>query len=87
MKFVAWSVGFELPDLDTAGFGLIDRAIGEGDDDLAAAVCGGGECLHQGLVGSDGGVDIEVGEHGRAVDGDVEFTLAGGSEIGFGEMQ
>ena len=32
-------------------------------------------------------VDVEVGEHGCAVDGHVEFAAACGGEVSFGEVQ
>ena len=77
----------ELSNFDTAGFGLVDGSVGEGDDDLTAAVGSGGELFDEGLVGSCGSVDIEVGEHGGAVDGDVKLALAGSGEVGFGEVE
>ena len=60
--------------LDTHDYGLVCGAGGEGDDDLAAAVSGGVEGLHQGRVFPDRAIDVKVGEDRRSVDGHVEFT-------------
>ena len=64
-----------LSNFDSHNEGLVGGTDGEGDDDLAAAVGGGGERLDQCRVFPDRGIDVEVGEHGSAVDGYVEDAV------------
>jgi hypothetical protein len=57
---------------------LINGAVGEGDNDVAAAVGRGRELLNHGrVVGFGRTVDIEVGQHRSSVDGHIEFATAG----------
>jgi hypothetical protein len=75
------------PDLNSHDYKLVSRAQAEGDDDLPAAVGGRIEGLQQRRIFARRAINIQVGEHGCAVDGYIELTISGGAEIGFGKMQ
>ena len=76
-----------LPDFKSHEQGLIGGTVGEGDHDLAAAVRGGRELLHQGRVLSDRAIDVEVTQHGGAVDGHVEDATTLGAEVRLREVK
>src|SRR5271170_5372361 len=79
--------GFFLANLDTADYGLIGGADGEGDDDLSAAVGRCGEGLDQRRIDPDGSVDVEIAQYRRSVDGHVEDAVARSRKVGFCEVQ
>lgn len=80
-------VEFVLPDFNPHKQRLVGSSVGEGDYDLAAAVCGGGKLFHQGRILPDGCEDVEVTQHGRAVDGNIEDTTSLRAEIGLREVK
>jgi len=71
--------------LDSRDDGLVGGAVGEGDHDLAAAVSRDIEGLQQLRVFAHRALEVQVGEHRRTVDGNIEFTIAGSREIGLGK--
>jgi hypothetical protein len=71
--------------------GIHERPVGlpgEGDIDVSAAVGVGRELFDQRFVDAarDCG-DVEVGQNGRSVDGDIEETLSCGREVRLREVQ
>src|SRR6266852_8279097 len=76
-----------LLNLYTAHQRLVDDRR-ELDDVLAAGVGGAGECLDVRLVlGPRGRVDVEVGQHLRTVQRDVEGSRSDCREVRLAEMQ
>jgi hypothetical protein len=75
------------PDLNPHHHRLVGSAEREGDDDLSAAISRCIEGLQQRRIFTYRSANIQIGEHGRAVDGYIEFTISGGAEISFGKVQ
>ena len=76
-----------LSDFDTHEEGLVSGSVGEGDDDLTAAVGSSREGFDEGCIESDRSVDIEVTEHSSAIDGYVKDTVAFCGVVGLRKMQ
>jgi len=74
--------------LDSVDLWVVGGADRELNVDLTAAVCRRGERFDDGhVLTAGGGEDIEVGQHLRAVDQDIELPVAHGGKICLREMQ
>jgi hypothetical protein len=75
-------------NFDSADLGEIGRASSELDSDGSGAACGDGEGFGDSdIFSARGGKNIEVRQHRRVVDQDVEFPFSGGGPVNFRKVE